>query len=426
MSIHTASFRTIDEPPVALDVKKPAALVFDAVGQWADLHRYWILAVVVGMYLAAFTGRWQPEADSALYLSLGKSLALGHGYTDLGEPNHMVYPGLPWLIAGTFKIFGVGHVLPVYAIMLLFAGATLTMIYAMLNLRIDRPTAVVVTSIVALSDTFFRYAMKILTDMPFMAGVMAVLLGCELIGWNRRAREESAIPREKPWLGWLLIFAGLALATMMRPVIWALLLTLVAAAVISCVGKQAKWKYAIIAALPLLMIAAFFLLDPRREGSAGVFGSYESFLIASLRSGDMIRRMIHENFSPLFGYVTAEAVLGMRVGPGLNQCVAVLVIVLGIALWRKQPLWGVWVAITLLMMLAILPVRRYCLPILPFLILGCWLGIGWLNHRVADRGIANLICAALLIVLAGSNVVRAVRIFRCSSTIFSSTPRRIG
>jgi hypothetical protein len=58
------------------------------------------------------------------------------------------------------------------------------------------------------------------------------------------------------------------------------------------------------------------------------------------------------------------------------------------------------------MMLALLPVRRYYLPILPFLILGCWLGLGWLNRRISDRNIANILCTALLVVLAGSNVVR--------------------
>ncbi|HEY1685502.1 MAG TPA: glycosyltransferase family 39 protein, partial [Tepidisphaeraceae bacterium] len=342
MSLHTASFPAVDKP--AYIAKRPAGLVYEALRQWADDHRHWLLALVIVFYLLAFTGKWQPESDSALYLSLGKSLATGNGYTELGQPNHLVYPGLPWMIAGTFKIFGVDHLLPIHIVLLFFAAVSLIMIYAMIQRRVDRPTAVIVTTIVALSDTFFRYSMKILTDMPFMAGVMAVLLGCELIGWYRRADTDPLVRRENPIAGWILIIAGLALATIMRPVIWALLLTLIAAAVVTSLSKKGSWKFGLIALVGVLIISGFFTLDPRRNGNSGFAGGYESSVIYSLRSGEMFHHLIHDNLLQVIGGTTTEALLGMRVGPGLNQIVAIVAILVGVGIWRRQPLWGVWVA----------------------------------------------------------------------------------
>lgn len=425
MSIHTASLATLEKPIVGRRPKKTPAIGVDLVLNWADQHRRWILLALIVIYLTGFTGQWQPESDSALYLSLGRSLALGHGFSVLGQPNHLAYAGLPWLIAATFKIFGVDQLFPIHLIILLLAWGALAMLYALLSLRSGRPTAVVVTTIVALSDTFFRYSMKVLTDMPFMAGVMAVFLGCELIGWaagkeseNRRIGESEefssfrrfSLSPIRPLSGWLLLIIGLAIATTMRPVIWALLFTLLVATIISPAGKKGKWKYLLIAGLAVATVIGFFFLDPRREGSAATLGIYEQSALSALRDGQMFHRMLHGNLSMMLGWVTAEALLGMRVGPVLNQIVAITAIVLGIGLWRKHPLWGLWVAITLFMMLAMLPVRRYYLPIMPFLILGVWQGICWLNRAIPNRGIANILCASLLIVLAGSNVARCINV----------------
>lgn len=417
MSIHTASLGNLKQESAARRAFAPG-LAVDAVRNWADTYRFWIFGAMFLMYIAGFSDKWQPEADSALYLSLGRSLALGHGYTDLGRPNHLVYPGLPWLIAGSFKTFGVDHLLPIYVMMLVFAAATLAMIYAIVCRRIDRSTAVVITAIVGLSDTFFRYAMKVLTDMPFMAGVMAVLLGCELVGWCRRQDDELAHPT-RPLLGWTLIVVGLALATIMRPVIWALVFTIVAALILSAITRRGQWKYALgIVVVAVLMLACFFALDPRRAGGGAVLGNYEAGVIHSLRSGEMLRRMFHENFGLVFGPITTEALLGMRVGPGLNQLVAVIAIALALCLWKRHPLWALWVAVSLAMMLAMLPVRRYYLPILPFLVLGAWMGIVWLNRRISDRTIADILCIALLVLLAGPNMVRCANFSLQQHAIF--------
>src|SRR3954469_6576044 len=83
-----------------------------------DRLRWWIFGTVALVYVLGFTGSWRPEPDSAFYLSLAKNVALGNGYTYQGEPNHLAYPGLPWLLAGTFTIFGTDNLFPAHTIML--------------------------------------------------------------------------------------------------------------------------------------------------------------------------------------------------------------------------------------------------------------------------------------------------------------------
>src|SRR5690348_6841373 len=71
------------------------------------LERYWVwlLAAIVIVQLLGFNGQWRVERDSALYLTTGRSLAEGHGYTYRGQPNHLIFPGLPYTIDALFRIF---------------------------------------------------------------------------------------------------------------------------------------------------------------------------------------------------------------------------------------------------------------------------------------------------------------------------------
>src|SRR4051812_15754141 len=48
---------------------------------YVDLLRYWILGFTLVALLAGFNGQWRPEPDSALYLTIGRSLAVGQGYS---------------------------------------------------------------------------------------------------------------------------------------------------------------------------------------------------------------------------------------------------------------------------------------------------------------------------------------------------------
>src|SRR5690242_18301363 len=73
---------------------------------FADRHRRWLLIIIPLLYLAGFTGHWFISPDSALYASLGKSLAHGDGYTYQGERHTWVEPGLPLVVGAGFRAFG--------------------------------------------------------------------------------------------------------------------------------------------------------------------------------------------------------------------------------------------------------------------------------------------------------------------------------
>src|SRR4051794_2931002 len=54
---------------------------------YVDRLRYWLLGFTLLALCAGFNGQWRPEPDSALYLTIGRSLATGHGYSYMGTHN---------------------------------------------------------------------------------------------------------------------------------------------------------------------------------------------------------------------------------------------------------------------------------------------------------------------------------------------------
>ncbi|HUX02167.1 MAG TPA: phospholipid carrier-dependent glycosyltransferase [Phycisphaerae bacterium] len=76
-----------------------------------DRRRRWLLvgallAAIALLHLAAVNNHWAIEPDSGLYLSLGRSLAEGHGMEYNGAPSWGVPPLFPALIAGCRLVFG--------------------------------------------------------------------------------------------------------------------------------------------------------------------------------------------------------------------------------------------------------------------------------------------------------------------------------
>ncbi len=133
------------------------------------------------VYLGGVTGRWWPSADSALYLSLGRSLAAGEGYRFNGTLCTSVTPGLPLILAGLTALFGPGFWAP-NLLMAISALAALGLIYLVVSM-LEHPrgglasaqspgvsiVAVCVAAGTALTYAFYFNAHRILTDMPFTA-----------------------------------------------------------------------------------------------------------------------------------------------------------------------------------------------------------------------------------------------------------------
>ena len=380
-----------DENPPARQVEASphrvasAALPMPArVLAWFDRHRFKLLIGVTLLYLLGFNGQWRIEPDSALYLTVGRNLARGDGYTYHLEPHRLAYPGLPYLFAATFRLFGEGSLLAHHVVMLGITFATLALVYRLFLLHAGRPTAVLMTVALAASRTFYRQGFELMTDMPFLMGVTAFLVGVESL--SRRLRGKKLLdddsgdpaepasadaravafdpgPRGRPrWFDTLLLIGGLLVCVFTRPTMWALLLALALAAVWAVVRPPIRWRRVALGAgiLAAVVIAAacFYAFDPRRAGPADrapAAGAYEDAMLRSLatRADRVARRLVTDNLPKLLQPTAFEALLGVDIGAlEVNDrtvfplAVVPSLLVLGFALFlfRARPLWGLWVA----------------------------------------------------------------------------------
>jgi 4-amino-4-deoxy-L-arabinose transferase-like glycosyltransferase len=140
-------------------------------------RRWHLLAVAVGLavtYLFGVSNAWWPKPDSALYLSLGRSLARGEGFTVFGQPCTDVAPGLPAILAGLQLAFGPG-LFAANLFMALCGLGTAAMTYLTLARLSDRRTAFLVALATGLSYSLFSSSHTILTDAAFALAFWAML-----------------------------------------------------------------------------------------------------------------------------------------------------------------------------------------------------------------------------------------------------------
>jgi hypothetical protein len=354
---------------------------------FVDAHRRKLFVGVLALYLLAFNGQWRLDADSALYLTIGRNLAEGRGYTYHGLHHTLAYPGMPWLFAGLFQVFGTGSVLPADVVMIGCGLATLALVYRLFLLHAGRPTAVLMTVALALSRTFFRYTFELLSDVPFLMGVAAFLAGCEAVFYARDPA--TGARRGFRWYDVALLIAGLAVAVVTRPTMWALLAAVVAVIVLSLFTRPLRWKWLALGAAVAIVAAVTVVLMFRRLG-----GDYERvFLDAMNNPGEVTRVMLGRNLPEVLHPGAAEAVFGvdwghLRVGRAwvpMGFVPSLLSIAAGVWLVRRRLLWGAWVAMSVFMMLVTLVEVRYFLQVLPLLLYGWWMMLVWLDRQVARR-----------------------------------------
>ena len=395
---------------------------------WVDRHRLKLLAFVLLIYLLGFNGQWRLHPDSALYLTIGRNIAEGNGYTYHGSPHHLAYPGLPWLFAATFKLFGTGNLVAPHVVLLLSALATLALVYRLFLLHSGRPMAVLMTVAVGLSRTFYRHSYELLADMPFLLGVTAFLVGYESVFYRRYdkdVRESIPSPRGKPhWGDYLLLVGGLALAMVMRPTMLALLLAIVLTVVLSLFRRPVR-KGRLLAGAAVVVFAAaaavaFFSLDPRRSAGSEEKGDeyVEAFFDAvTTGAGGVVRKAAGTNLPALLHPAASEAVFGIDFGHldvgrwyvPVSALPSLLSVAASLFLFRRRLLWGVWASVTVVMMLATVVEVRYFLQVLPLLLYGWWLALVWLNRRLSRAGWgpwADWVPLALGVLLFGLNVLR--------------------
>ncbi len=411
---HTPTVPTVSTPSIVEfassvqnDAHRSAPRAADRTLAFVDRHRIKLLLAVGVLYLLGFNGQWRPEPDSALYLTLGRNLALGEGYTYHGHSHRLVFPGLPLLFAGLFRIFGTDSLVPHHLAMLAMGGAALGLTYRLFLLHAGRPLAVLVTLLVGVSRTFYRYNFELLTDLPFMLAVMAFLVGYEG-AVHRHGADDPAptkYPRGKPrWFDWSLLLLGLVGAVVMRPTMLALLIAVAGAALWPVVRGRARWGSV---AVFLVVVAAgvgFYVFDPREGG-----GDYERMLFNPAQFERLWNQAINFNLPKLFEPTVSEAVFAVDFSDVGNVLISAVLILTSFSLFRAHALWGLLVVMTGVMLVAVEVHVRYLLFILPLLVYAWLRVLIWVSHWMTARQ-GNRLFVAVLVLFLGTNVARCAKV----------------
>lgn len=415
---HDADAKTVTSPNEVAAAMPPVSLLSDAVLGLVDRHRRAVILLILALYAAGFNAQWRLEPDSALYLAIGRNLVEGQGYTFHGKDHKLAYPGVPWLFGGVFQVFGPDSLVPHLVVMWLMGLATLALTYRLFLLHAGRPTAMLITVGVALSRIFYRYSFELLSDLPFLLGVMAFFVGYEAI-FHRRLGDPTS-PAKRPRAGWydgVLLGVGLIVAVASRPAMLALLAAAAMAAGWSLFrGRgRSRWGHLLVAALVVGAVALFYLKDPRGQSqqvdgpSAITSTTYvEEDQLFHLQQATLGRYLAaaKRNLPGVFENALMKASFGTTLLPGLNTVLAMIVVVSGILLIRVRPLWGFWVLATLLMVLLVpKPLDRYFLPLIPILVYAWWTFVRWAERRVPGRRAAGVAFLVLFGVGGIPNVI---------------------
>ena len=381
-----------------------AAALSERLLAWVDRRRVFVLVGVVVLYAASFTGRWRVAPDSALAMSLGRSLAEGAGFVYQGEPHKWVEPGLPWVIAASFRQFGPDSYRPLTVFILLCGVIALFLACQLFKLHLPRGGAVLLTAMLAATETFYRYCFQIVTDMPFLVGLFAVLLGYERL--TQPPRDGATDRPAGKWYDWLLLVGGTLVMCAFRPTVITFVGALAVATAYHLLRGPRRLRHALVFAVVLASMMAFRLSDPRRA-TVGESAHREATLKSLLteRRGFAVHRMLTRFVPDMLAEYTPEAVLGIELGTGLDQLFSVTVIALGVLLVTRRVLWGAWVAATVAQMAFWLPRERYFLPILPLLLLALWQAATWLERRLKPP-LGTVAFAGVLMLLTLPNLLQ--------------------
>jgi hypothetical protein len=392
----------------------------DLLLAWADRYRRWIFAGLALLYVAGFNGHWRLEPDSALYLSIGRNLAEGKGYTYHGKSHRLAYPGLPAMFAGLSKLAGSRSLLAALVAMPLMGLITLALVYRLLLLHGDRATAVLVTFGVGISRLFYSYSFELRTDLPFLMGVMAFFVGYEAIFSRARGTtdQRGAPPAARArWYDWVLFVGGLVVAVTTRPVMWALVFAVVASQLWLAFRGRVRWGHLAVAGVIVAAVVVFYARDPRRADRGNPAAPASTTYAEEDQMFDLRPQRLRSmaataagNLWETFDGAIPKAAFGVSLAPGLDTVLGITVIAWAVGLVTRRVLWGVWVLTTLGIVLLIpRPLDRYFLPVLPLLVYGWWRGLRWMNlHPRLTPWRANVLFLGMFLVGAAPNFIRTL------------------
>jgi len=383
----------------------------------AFTYRKRILAGLLLVYLLGFNAQWRPTPDSALYLTIGRNLFEGNGFTYHGEVNRLSYPGTPLLVAASFRLFRSESLTPLLIEMFLGGVIALALVYRLFLLHDGQKMAVWMTIGVGLCALFHRYCYELLSDMPFFIGAIGFFAGWEGVFGSRITNSAPATQRRVHWYDWALLVAGLLIAIVMRPQMWALLFATVV--MLGVEFKRRAGRKPLILLAAIIVIGAIVWTINRRHHGAGFFGRYEDAIIWNItqNSSQFAHRVFLEYIPRLFDGVLSQTLFGCRFGIGLDALVGAAIIAAAVMFLKAEPIWRLWVGLLFLTtIVATEPIDRYFLAALPMLVYAWWKAVVWLHERLpkAWAGYAFLL---ILGIGGGTNIARTL--------IFTTEQRRV-
>ncbi len=396
----------------AVSAEQDAAL--HDIAQSYTRHRKLLFMIAVSVMLTAFNGQWIVERDTAMYRGLGHTLATGQGYTFGEFASSVIYPGLPLILAGLEIVFG-DTALPAIILMNLMALAILVITYRLVRLHFAEWIAVAVTVGVALHARLVQGAQEIMTDVPFLLGVMLFLYGWERLVLRMRNERErmndegrlssSLIPHPSSLFTPLAyLIPGLLLALSMRPTFWILAMAWGLVCVWGVIRGPRKF-YATCLLLVFLVGVAFFFFDPRTRGFNPLGGGYESHFLEKLTRA---RATLGRNLPIFFSRQFSEGFFNGRFGFGITQAITVALIGSTYFLFRRGlVLWGLLILCTIGVTLLVEVVPRYYLMILPVLMVAYVLAWGALANWAGPKW-APWVFTAGVVLFVTPNMVRIV------------------
>jgi len=405
--------------------------------------RWFYFALVAGFILLSFNGQWRIGRDSAAYRGLGHQLATTGKYVfrdkqavaTYSDQQDTRYPGMPILLAGIEKVFGRGDA-PAVLAMVLIAIATLVATYRLIRPAVPAWLTVAVVFGMGVNGRFLEHANEILSDVPFLLGVVLSLYAFDRLQHARAARPRTVAAVQ--------LVLGLILAAAMRPTFWVLALALVGTCLWGLIRPIHGRPYAEAfggganppdeaedtrdrriacgLTLGLLAVAAVTFLavvDLRGRHAAGYEGKLKGRFANITRVLDQLPHNVHD----VLEETLPESFFGTQLGPGfipvggkdkvgLSTLASLVVIGAGVFLVRRNVLWGLLVLLTVGTMGVIGSVPRYFIMILPLLLAGWGLHVAWVAERFRVPLARELVAVVGLGLVVTPNLLSCLNIVR--------------
>jgi hypothetical protein len=387
----TPSRRFRQNPPMPQPVPPSLRAYLDLLVRW----RLGLYAVLGFTFIAGFNGQWRIGRDSAAYRGIARNLVRAHRYEyrpkiteaqSYADKQDTLYPGLPLVLAGMQIVFGEGSLPP---LILMYALGVITLVMTeRLVRRAGGPPwlAVAVVSLLGFNSFFLEHANDLLTDLPFLLGVVVALCGFEDLTSVERP------PRSLPG-AIAMTTIGLVLAASMRPTFWFLALAWSGACAWGLIfgshrprpreeadsaESRSATRIGYLVALGLLLVVMVLMwrVDPRTKPAGAKSGGYEARVarqvsdtrkfLGTLR-GKYAKTLVEHLPAAFFGTTVKS---GSHVVRGLAVAYSLMVILPGVWLVRRNVLWGALVLVTVGGAATLGDAPRYYLMILPLLLIG--------------------------------------------------------